>query len=72
MYYIVLRNEKPLVSYTWDDLNVEELLLYDKTDYKLQGNIDKPELDIVETNEFSRIYECYVKMLPPKKRRRFM
>ena len=67
MYYIVLRNEKPLVSYTWDDLNVEELILYDKTDYKLQGNID-----IVETNEFSRIYECYVKMLPPKKRRRFL
>ena len=67
MYNIVMKNEKPLVSYEWDDIKDEEILLYDKTDYKLQGNID-----IVETNEFSRIYECYVKTLPPKKRRRFM
>ena len=42
-----MKNEKPLVSYEWDDIKDEEILLYDKTDYKLQENID-----IVETNEF--------------------
>jgi hypothetical protein len=67
-----MKNEKPLVSYEWDNIKDEEILLYDETYYELQININKPELDIVETNEFSRIYECYVKTLPPKKRRKFL